>query len=100
MNWAEKKLQIKEFSDWYKIKTKDFYDIGGASLLNSKYNGSFFALLSTLFPEYKWLPWKFHYTPKKYWKDRNNVKQFLEWAGKELDILDFNDWHKKSIKVV
>ena len=93
------KLNIKEMSDWYKITQKDFSAIEGGSLLRSKYNGSISLLLSTAYPEYEWLPWKFVQAPKKFWADNNNKKMFLQWAGKQLGIKDYADWYNVSTQV-
>jgi hypothetical protein len=55
-------------------------------------------MLSKLYPEYDWLPWKFEMTPKNYWSDVNNVKKFMDWAAKQLKIKEFSDWQNVKIK--
>ena len=112
MNWAEKELKIKEKSDWYKVTRKvlnkekksvclvfkDFYDLGGLWLL-SKYRGSPSALISAVYPEYNWLPWKFDKIQSKYWEDINNQKKFMDWVGNELKIKEMSDWYNVSYRV-
>jgi hypothetical protein len=80
------------------LKIKDFFDIGGGSLLNTKYNGSISQLLAGIFPNYEWLPWNFPYTPKKFWSDRKNMQKLVDWAGKELGVVQFSDWNKKTTR--
>jgi hypothetical protein len=63
------------------------------------YNGSPSRLLSTLYPEYDWLPWKFDRCPNKFWENVNNQRKFMEWATKELNIKDMSDWYTVSVKV-
>jgi hypothetical protein len=76
---------------------QDIISIGGQSLLAAFPN--FFELLSSVFPEYEWLPWKFPSTPKFFWDDVNNQKKFVEWAAKELGVKKLSDWYKVSQKV-
>jgi hypothetical protein len=78
---------------------KDFTQIGGSGLLQSKYHGSPFLLLSTIYPEYDWLPWKFDKCPQNYWTDVNNQRKFMEWAGKQWNIKELSDWYNVSQEV-
>jgi hypothetical protein len=72
--------------------------IGGDSILH-KYNCSPALLLSTVYSEYEWLPWKFDISPQNYWGNVNNRKKFMEWAAQQLNIKDMADWYKVSQKV-
>lgn len=67
--------------------------------MNRKYKGSPYLLLSSVFPEYEWLPWKFAQCPKNYWNDDVNKKKFLDWAGKQLGVNEISDWNKITTKV-
>ena len=73
--------------------------IGGSSLLQ-KYKGSPFHLISTIYPEVEWLPWKFTQSPKGFWADVENQKTFIQWASKQLNIRDLSDWYNVSPKVI
>ena len=64
-----------------------------------KYSYSPPLLLSKMYPDYNWLPWKFKKCPRKYWDDVNNQRKFMDWAGKMLNIKDINDWSKVTTKV-
>ncbi len=74
--------------------------IGGRGLLNNVYHGSLLHLLCAVYPEYEWLPWRFTQVPKAYWNDINNQKIFLEWAEKQLNIKEKEDWYKITRKVL
>jgi hypothetical protein len=111
MEWASKELKIKEMSDWYHKSNqvisyffkkcsffKDLIDLGGSFLL---VHGapSLHKLLSVIYPEYNWLPWKFDKSPKFFWGDTKNQRKFMEWASKELKIKEMSDWYQKSHQV-
>jgi hypothetical protein len=78
---------------------KNFVDVGGMTLVHVYYHKSVPLLLSTMYPEYNWLPWKFQQTPKNFWSDINNQRKFVEWVGKELKIKDMCDWYNVTLKV-
>jgi hypothetical protein len=59
-----------------------------------KYMDSPYQLLSTVFPEHDWLPWKFGHTPKGYWENMKNQRLFVDWAGNRLNIKEMSDWYK------
>jgi hypothetical protein len=56
-------------------------------------------LLSEIFPNYNWLPWKFQKCPKGYWDNVKNQRKFLDWASNELKVKEMSDWYKVSTKV-
>ena len=62
-------------------------------------SNSLIKVLSSVYPEYTWLPWKFTLAPKHFWSEPKNQRWFLEWAGKELKINEMSDWYKVSNKV-
>jgi hypothetical protein len=81
------------------VTIKDLNKVGGSSLLH-KYNDSLSLLLSTVYPEYEWLPWKFIKSPRNYWENVNNQRKYIEWAGKQLNIKQLSDWYKVTRKVL
>ena len=77
---------------------ESFKELGGSSLLGI-HNSSLYKVLSSVYPEYEWLPWKFSKSPK-FSKDS---AKFVEMAGDELGIKEMNDWYKikkEQIKAV
>ncbi len=56
-------------------------------------------MVTSIYSEHEWLPWKFTGTPKNFWKDVNNVTKFLDWAGKNLGVKQYEDWYKIMTKV-
>ena len=59
-----KELQFNAMDDWYRITKRDIIINGGGALLN-KHNSSPSKLLESVYPEHKWLPWRF-YAKKDY----------------------------------
>jgi hypothetical protein len=110
LDWAAKHLNVKEMKDWYKVTSKvhtfldyltsqEFVAIGGANILSQSGQKSTFSLLSTVYPEHEWLPWKFSPIPNNFWDDVNNQHKFITWASKHLNIKDMSDWYEVSYKV-
>lgn len=87
------KLNIKKRDDWYKVSARDIIKNGGKRLVII-YGGSVHRALSSIFPEHKWIPWKFENAPKNFWKQSKNVKEFLESIKKELNIEKDEDWYQ------
>ena len=56
-------------------------------------------LMKSVYPNYKWLPWKFKQTPNGFWKDINNVKEYMNWLSEILDIKTMEDWYKVTLEV-
>jgi hypothetical protein len=67
--------------------------------LLEKYHGSLYMMLSSIYPEYDWLPWKFEKTPQNYWGDTENQRKYLDWAATQLGIKDPSDWYSVGRKV-
>jgi hypothetical protein len=67
--------------------------------LISKHNGSLVSLLTSVYTEHEWLPWKFSMCPREYWSNIENQKKYVEWAGKQLNIKEYSDWYKVPARV-
>jgi hypothetical protein len=64
-----------------------------------KYNNSPYLAVSSVYPEYQWLPWKFTQCPTGYWDDLNNQRQFMQWVGEQLSIINYSDWYQVTYRV-
>jgi hypothetical protein len=49
-------------------------------------------MLSQIYPEYYWLPWKFEKCPQNYWTDIKNQRKFMDWAATQLGVQQTSDW--------
>ena len=84
-------FKIKQQEDWYKISSKDLIDNGGGGLLQ-QFDGSPFKILSFAYPEINWKQWKFNQVSNGYWKDKKNIRLFMEDLGHSLKFESFQDW--------
>jgi len=51
-------------------------------------------VLQTAFPEHKWLPWKFDITTRRFWSDRKNQLEFMEWLKEQMNLKTMEDLYK------
>ena len=70
--------------------------MGGATLLDKT---SLYDILVDMYPDYDWLPWKFEKCPNNFWSNKNNVRNYLDWAGKQLNVKEMSDWYNVSFNV-
>lgn len=56
-------------------------------------------MLSTVYPEHNWLPWKFERANVGLWNDVKNQRKFLDWVSPQLNVKDLGDWYKVGEKV-
>lgn len=73
--------------------------LGGAHLLNNTYNGSVAQLLTSIYPNYNWIPWLFGRTAKHIWDDIDNQRKFMDYASKQLNLNKMEDWKKVKYNV-
>jgi hypothetical protein len=52
-----------------------------------------------MYPDYRWLPWKFGKCPRNFWDDMKNQKEFMDWAGKHFKVKEISDWYNVSFNV-
>jgi len=68
--------------------------LGGEYLL--QHYGNLGKALSVAYPEHKWILGRFKHSPKNIWKDPTNVKDFIEYCAKELQIKHPEEWYRVS----
>jgi hypothetical protein len=81
------------------MPNKDLINLGGDKLISGVYHGSVGQLLSTLYPDRDWLPWKFEERLLNFWDDVNNQRKYMDWVAKELNVKEMSDWYKVTQKV-
>ena len=91
VNMVAKELNIQDLNDWYKITKEDLLPFKRANSILRAHNFSLYKLLSSVYPEHIWLPWKF---AKAYtWTDSKQWKSFVDSIAKELNIKEMKDWY-------
>jgi len=93
MEWLGGELGYKTMDDWYALTEDDFMKRGGSTLIN-RFELSPPKLITHVYPNHDWLPWKFRVVPKGWWLSHENNRTFLDWLGKLLNIKTMEDWYK------
>eukprot|EP01114_Cavostelium_apophysatum_P016753 TRINITY_DN4827_c0_g2_i1.p1 TRINITY_DN4827_c0_g2~~TRINITY_DN4827_c0_g2_i1.p1 ORF type:complete len:353 (+),score=89.68 TRINITY_DN4827_c0_g2_i1:51-1109(+) len=95
-----KKLQYKQWEDWYQLTPKQIEENGGGEILKFYYKASIPRALATVYPEVKWKLWKMNRVPPGFWKNKQNQRAFLEDLGNHLGFKTFDDWYQINYRDV
>ena len=52
------------------------------------------SMLSNVYHNFEWLPWKFDNCPSTYWDNKENQIKYMEWVREQLHYKEMNDWYK------
>jgi hypothetical protein len=88
-----KSLGIKEgdYNAWYKLTVTDVLKEGGAGVRT--HFPTTVSLLTAIFPEHDWKPWKFH-NRTEYARNHEIVKQAVEYLKFSLSITEPTQWYR------
>ena len=64
------------------------------------YENSIINLLSSIYPNHHWLPWKFVRIPNGFWENKGNQLEYMNWLKEQLNIKDIEDWYNVSVDVI
>jgi len=81
-----------DYERWYGVTGEKLKENGGVSLFNL-YSCSMYELMSNVYPEYDWLPWKFPNTRKLLWKDMEALRKAVNYVEKSLGFKTREDWY-------
>jgi hypothetical protein len=84
---------IATIEDWYKVNTTTIFIQNGKQLLR-RFDYSICKMLSTLYPDTNWQPWRFHRNCNNVWSIESNQKKYVEWLEEQLDIVILDDWYR------
>lgn len=96
VEYLKQKLNYKTKEDWYKLSGELIYKYGGGGLLCNHYGNSTYRFLTKIFPDYKFLPWKFKCSYRGLWDDIETHKDYAKWLYTELGYTSMEDWYKLS----
>eukprot|EP01114_Cavostelium_apophysatum_P021826 TRINITY_DN7718_c0_g1_i1.p1 TRINITY_DN7718_c0_g1~~TRINITY_DN7718_c0_g1_i1.p1 ORF type:complete len:570 (+),score=80.59 TRINITY_DN7718_c0_g1_i1:26-1735(+) len=87
------KSNFKSMDDWYKVTSDDVIQHGGVALMKN-FSMSVPRMLASIYPEFSWKMWKFtgSSVPKGFWENRDNVRDYMDWLYKELELRSLDDW--------
>jgi hypothetical protein len=84
-----------DYSPWYQLSVREVMRLGASGFAHM-YNGSLYQMLTDIYPNYRWLPWKFKHSPKHLAKDSKALELALSVLEVELNIIDPEDWYRVS----
>ena len=93
VRWLGEKLGFRKREDWYRITTNDFKQNQGNGILRLHWNSSAIGAVKECFPEYDWKDWLFRITPRRFWQNPENHRQYMKWLGQELGIRRPSGWY-------
>jgi len=91
LDWLGRKLGFRTREDWYRVTAKDFTDNDGISLLGNHYHFSPYALLSTVYSDYRYRPWLFAAVPKGYFDLEMNRREYLNWLLETVKVSEYKE---------
>jgi hypothetical protein len=108
LNWIYQHLGFTSMDDWYGVgsispikkqplklshsmvryhlSTSKFRKTGPHVWVTNYYGSSLSKAIQTVYPEHKWLPWKFSPIERGYWQEVQNVKRVINYMMEELNI--------------
>jgi hypothetical protein len=89
MNFIGNQLGIQKQEDWYSVNAHQVKPYG----ILRHYNGSLVHALTSIYPQFDWKPWRFNSVPQKYWKNRQNQRNFFDWIAEQIGINTQHDWY-------
>eukprot|EP00026_Physarum_polycephalum_P002443 Phypoly_transcript_02449.p1 GENE.Phypoly_transcript_02449~~Phypoly_transcript_02449.p1 ORF type:complete len:911 (+),score=126.14 Phypoly_transcript_02449:48-2780(+) len=93
LQFVGKQLGYTKMEDWYLAKISDFLPYNGVGL-RTKYSGSIYKIVSSVFKDHDWLPWRFMPLPSNTWENETNRLKFLAYLGQKLGYKDMEDYYK------
>jgi len=105
MDWLKNKLGFIDWEDWYRVSLADFDANFGRTLVRKHYKSSPYHLLSSVYPEYQFVPWFFNSVPADFFSSVANRKNYVEWLKakvgasnlRELRKVDFSANHGNGL---
>lgn len=88
-----------DLSPWYQVGYGLLRKLGCLGLLLGRYDSDVYKMLTTVFPEYQWLPWRFkkvRISPNSIKEDRETIKLALSFIEKECNVAKLQDWYEVS----
>lgn len=57
------------------------------------------AVMAT-YPEHNWQPWRFKVIPRKWWEQRSNQMQYMQWLKSVLNYKNDEDWYNLTYREI
>ena len=97
IEWLKQELGYTNMEDLYKMTCADIENNYGGGLIQLHYNYSPIAFVTSMYPNYNWIMWKFRGgVPQRYWQSKENCLKYIEWLKQELGYTNMEDLYKMS----
>jgi len=95
MDSLAKTIGIKEGEQdkWYEVRLQRVLEEDGGAALLALSSNSLYELLSAVYPEVDWLPWKFTTSQKVAWRDPKVLRKAVDFVEKSLSLRKPEDWY-------
>lgn len=90
---------IQNLEDWYNIKRSDVVQLGGESLL-TRYEGSLYAALKTVYKDFDWNPTMFLKIPQHLISNKKHHRRIFDEVASKLGITQQNEWYSVNTNKV
>jgi hypothetical protein len=91
-DWIGEQLQIHVQEAWYLVTVGEVNNFGASGLLTTHYNSSLFLALQSIYPEFKWLPWRNQKGPANTWNNKETQRDFIERVGEQRQVWNCSEW--------
>eukprot|EP01114_Cavostelium_apophysatum_P007756 TRINITY_DN1993_c0_g1_i1.p1 TRINITY_DN1993_c0_g1~~TRINITY_DN1993_c0_g1_i1.p1 ORF type:complete len:544 (+),score=104.71 TRINITY_DN1993_c0_g1_i1:59-1690(+) len=99
-NKLAKRLDIRNYEDWYHVTFEQMIQNGGGTLL-SMYGNSCVKAITSIFSEYPWQRWKFaNGRLHEYWSSPDNLRRFTDYIKARQGVSAVSDWKVVTANLV
>jgi hypothetical protein len=92
LDWFSKELDIGYHNMMMFIDPNELYSRNGRHLYNM-YDKNLYNMISQIYNEYDWQPWRFGRVCRGFWNSIKNRRNFVTWMTERLDIHRPDDWY-------
>lgn len=94
-DWFADEYKMERLEDWYNIKTLEVRRRGGEAVLDmyTRWSHSLQHALQDIYPEYRWIPWKFHQVEDGFWDSAANRRAYFEYLSNEYGFKSMDEWY-------
>ncbi len=99
LDWLGRRLGFVAPDDWYRLRNIHFIHNHGSTLLQKIYGSSVQTAMRDFLPGRDWIPWLFASTPRGFWKEARNRREYMTWLEQRIGITSPEDWYGVSLAV-
>eukprot|EP01114_Cavostelium_apophysatum_P022095 TRINITY_DN7884_c0_g1_i1.p1 TRINITY_DN7884_c0_g1~~TRINITY_DN7884_c0_g1_i1.p1 ORF type:complete len:873 (-),score=176.06 TRINITY_DN7884_c0_g1_i1:3235-5853(-) len=92
LEWLGKLYCFTRPEHWYDVRQSHFLENRGGKLLEH-YHESPGTVVANVFPEHRWLQWKFAAVAEHFWEDHANQRSYFHLLSEVLNYQEFDDWY-------